>query len=224
MELVGTLFALWRSSTVRLIRIRLTRALLTRREPELHPLSLEDVLNTPGRPRSGADYYRRHLFIRVLSHTLDHDGPGGPNFLEQIARSSSPEPFELQDKIEGLPKQSVADSRTSSGFTSKFSRKYKSPHKSATIEPGGYDVENVNVSKPPQGATYGSLYATYVRPSLFAPLSHMPTNTLQDQEEKANKTVLKLMQELREGGRVDVSIKPLCVFLFRDGRSFSVAP
>ena len=28
------------------------------------------------------------------------------------------------------------------------------------------------------------------------------------------------MQELREGGRVDVSIKPLCIFLFKDGGSF----
>jgi len=138
-------------------------------EPELHPLSLEDVLNVPGRPRSGADYYKRHLFIRVLSHTLGNGGPGGPNFLEQIARSSSPEPLELADKIEGLPKHSVEESRTSSAFTSKFSRKHRSPNKSATIEPGGYDVENVNVSKPPQGATYGSFYATYVRKTLFVP-------------------------------------------------------
>ena len=164
------LFAPWRLNMVCLIRIHFTRASLTRYEPELHPLSLEDVLNIPGRPRSGADYYKRHLFIRVLSHTLGHDGQGGPSFLEQIARSSSPEPLEPEDKIEGLPKQSVAESRTSSGFTSKFSRKHKSPHKSATIEPGGYDVENVNVSKPPQGATYGSSYATYVRPNLFVSL------------------------------------------------------
>ena len=54
--------------------------------------------------------------------------------------------------------------------------------------------------------------------------SYLPTNTLQDQEENANKTVLKLMQELREGGRVDVSIKPICIFLFRDGGPFSVTP
>ena len=168
-ESVGTLFAPWRLSMVRLIRIRFTRASLTHCDPELHPLSLEDVLNVPGRPRSGADYYKRHLFIRVLSHTLGNGEQGGPNFLEQIARSSSPEPLELVDKIEGLPKHSAAESQTSSGFTSKFSRKHHSPHKSATIEPGGYDVENVNVSKPPQGATYGSFYDTYVRPNLFVP-------------------------------------------------------
>lgn len=153
----------------------LTRASLTHYESELHPLSLEDVLNVPGRPRSGADYYRRHLFIRVLSHTLGHDGPGGPNFLEQIARSSSPEPLDLADKIEGLPSHSVHETPLASGFSSKFSRKHNPPHKSATIEPGGYDVENVNVSKPPQGATYGSFYATYVRPSFFVSLTYPRT-------------------------------------------------
>ena len=29
------------------------------------------------------------------------------------------------------------------------------------------------------------------------------------------------MQELREGGRVDVDIKPICIFLFKDGEPFS---
>ena len=137
-------------------------------EPDLHPLSLEDVLHIPGRHRSGADYYKRHLFIRVLSHTLHQGGEGKPNFLEQIARSSSPEPIELADEVEPLPKYSTEQSRSSSGFTYKFSRKF-GLHKSATIEPGGYDVENVDVSKPPRDTNYGSFYATYVRPSLFVP-------------------------------------------------------
>lgn len=142
------------------------RTRLTRGGPDLHPLSLEDVLTVPGRPRSGADYYKRHLFIRVLSHSLNHGGQGEPNFLEQIARSSSPQPFELAD--EGLPKYS-SEGR-SSGLTSKFSRKFKSPHRSATMEPGGYDVENVDVSKPPNGGHsghYGSFYGTYVRTNPF---------------------------------------------------------
>jgi len=143
---------------------------LTRGGSDLHPLSLEDVLSVPGRPRSGADYYKRHLFLRVLSHTLDHGGQSGPNFLDQIARSSSPQPLELEeDKIDGLPKYS-SEGR-SSGLTSKFSRKFKSPHRSATMEPGGYDVENVNASRPPQGSyngLYGSFYGTYVRTNSFA--------------------------------------------------------
>ena len=163
----------WRLSSVRPIYFRFMRPWLTCCEPELHPLSLEDVLLVPGRPRSGADYYKRHLFIRVLSHTLNQGGHGEPNILEQIARSSSPEPLGAVDDIEGLPKYSADDSRTSSGFSPKFSRKFKSVHKSATLEPGGYDVENVNVSRPPQNGTYGSFHDTHVRTSLFVPFTSL---------------------------------------------------
>jgi len=161
----------------------------------------DTVLHVPGRPRSGADYYNRHLFIRVLSHTLNQDGESVPNVLEQIARSSSPEPFDPVDEIEGLPKYSTEGSRTS-GFMSKF----KSPHKSATIEPGGYDVEDVNVSRPPQTNTYSSFCATHA------------------QGQSTNKTVLKLMRELREGGREDINIKPVCIYLFKDGTVISIHP
>ena len=139
---------------------------------DLHPLSLEDILHIPGSPRSGADYYKRHLFIRVLSHTLNKSDQSEPNLLEQITRSTSPEPFKLSDDIEGLPAYSQGESR-SFGFTSKFSRRSKQPHKLATIEPGGYDVQNVDVSKPPQSGNtgnYGSFYATYVRQILVIPL------------------------------------------------------
>ena len=137
---------------------------------ELHPLSLEDVLHTS--PRSGADYYKRHLFIRVLSHTLNQGDQIEPHFLEQIVRSSSPEPLKPSDPIEGLPTYSTEE-RRSSGFTSKFSRKSKPPHKSGTIEPGGYDVENIDVSRPPQtlnSGSFGSFQATYVRADSPVPL------------------------------------------------------
>jgi Mg2+ and Co2+ transporter CorA len=175
---------------------------------DLHPLSLEDVLHLPGSLRSGVDYYKRHLFIRVLSHTVNKSGQAQPNFLEQAPRSSSPEPFKDADPIDGLPTYSV-EVPPSSGFASRFSRKFRTPHKSGTIEPGGYDVENVNASKPPQSAhagNYGSFYATY------------------DQGQAVNKTVLKLMQELKDGGRVEVNIKPVSIFLFKDGTVISIHP
>ena len=138
-------------------------AVFTINHVDLHPLSLEDLLHVPGRPRSGADYYKRHLFIRVLSHTLNKGGDEEPNLLEQIVRSSSPEPFELEDKVETLPKYPADDTPRSSGFTSKLSNRWKSPRKFGTVEPWGYDVENVDVTKPATYADHGSLYATYVR-------------------------------------------------------------
>jgi hypothetical protein len=38
---------------------------------EMHPLSVEDILHRRGHALSKADYYPKHLFIRVLCHTLD---------------------------------------------------------------------------------------------------------------------------------------------------------
>src|SRR5258708_36792656 len=40
---------------------------------DLHPLALEDVLNGNPDTRSKADYYARHLFLRVLCHELASD-------------------------------------------------------------------------------------------------------------------------------------------------------
>lgn len=36
----------------------------------MHPLSVEDLLHRGGHALSKADYYPKHLFIRVLCHTL----------------------------------------------------------------------------------------------------------------------------------------------------------
>lgn len=40
---------------------------------DLHPLSLESVLQQRKNARSKADYYNRHLFLRVLCHRLSGD-------------------------------------------------------------------------------------------------------------------------------------------------------
>lgn len=159
-ELVGMLFARWHLNTVRLMSRPFTRVKLTVGPVDLHPLSLEELLHIPGRPRSGADYYKKHLFVRVLSHTLNKEGDGEPNLLEQVVRSSSPEPFQLEDNIEALPKYPVDNTPRSSRLTSKLSNKLKLSQRSGTMEPGG-DVENVEV-KTPTGVGYGSFYATYV--------------------------------------------------------------
>jgi len=143
---------------------------------DLHPLSLEDLLTVPGRPRSGANYYKGHLFIRVLSHTLGTEGDKEPNLLEQIVRSSSPEPFEVEEKVDILPKYSTDDTRRSSGFTSKLSSKLKPPHGSATIEPECDDAKHVDMTGTTTFADYGSRYATYVRMHLRSPLSHTTTS------------------------------------------------
>ena len=43
---------------------------------DLHPLALEDIFHTRSQTRSKADYYTKHLFLRVLCHELgQNDGP-----------------------------------------------------------------------------------------------------------------------------------------------------
>lgn len=43
---------------------------LTLPPKDMHPLSVEDILHLGGHTLSKADYYPKHLFIRVLCHTL----------------------------------------------------------------------------------------------------------------------------------------------------------
>ena len=76
---------------------------------ELHPLALEDIFHTRSQNRSKADYFSRHLFIRVLCHELGevqnipaHQTAAFGSTLTDAPRSSSPEPMDTvpEDKEE----------------------------------------------------------------------------------------------------------------------------
>ena len=79
---------------------------------DMHPLSVEDVLHLGGHTLSKADYYPKHLFIRVLCHTIGSangtsqlsamaTGSTGlsssPPFTD-IPRSASPQHFNIDEK------------------------------------------------------------------------------------------------------------------------------
>lgn len=55
------------------------------------------------------------------------------------------------------------------------------------------------------------------------PSSRVFTSPLKDQGQSVDKTVLKLIQELKEGGRVEVDTKPVYIFLFKDGQFYLLA-
>jgi hypothetical protein len=78
----------------------------------MHPLSVEDVLHLGGHTLSKADYYPKHLFIRVLCHTLGSTNStsqgsttatgstglsSSPPFTD-ITRSTSPHHFNFDEK------------------------------------------------------------------------------------------------------------------------------
>ena len=66
----------------------------------MHPLSVEDLLHhRTGHALSKADYYPKHLFIRVLCHTLGStasqgSGPDAPRPVTELPRSASPSRFD----------------------------------------------------------------------------------------------------------------------------------
>jgi hypothetical protein len=90
---------------------RVRKARLTPIFPELHPLALEDVLH---QPRSGllskVDYYRKHIFLRVLAHTLakgEEDHEHDPMLYADPMLNHSY--GNLTSGITGLPRSSSPD-------------------------------------------------------------------------------------------------------------------
>lgn len=69
---------------------------------DMHPLALEDVLHFRKNARSKADYYMKHLFLRVLCHTLCSDEElaetSSESSFTNLPRSSSPTPMEYEDE------------------------------------------------------------------------------------------------------------------------------
>lgn len=78
--------------------LRYTRTTLTHLIVDMHPLAVEDILHCRKNARSKADYYTKHLFLRVLCHTLDEDANADADVVQPISalgipRSSSPGPM-----------------------------------------------------------------------------------------------------------------------------------
>jgi len=73
---------------------------------DMHPLSVEDLLNRGGHALSKADYYPKHLFIRVLCHTLIllpaylKISTGAPPPLTDLPRSASPQRLDQKLSME----------------------------------------------------------------------------------------------------------------------------
>lgn len=159
---------------------------------DLHPLALEDILHHPNRVRSKADYYPQHLFLRVISHTLSKGEDTTENYIHEIPRSDSPEPMEDKAEYSTLVGRSSDDRhKSSTGVRSRIRRAVHHGHDTV-------DIESPELTHDPASARFGSF-----APSVGA---------------KQDSTTLKLIQELKEGERVDVALNPMCIFLFRDGQ------
>lgn len=193
---------------------------------DLHPLAIEDILHPRGQNRSKTDYYPKHLFIRVLSHTLhDPDSPGtcevpgdliseldpedeGTQELrEPIRRESSPVPMDSDEK-DG-PQQNGSDGdRTVLGSPSTaWSRVGATMRKRRGILKRRVDVEGTQ---------------RYSRGGLLASV-RVATRKESASRKRREKTQMTL-EELKKEGRVHVRVQPISIFLLRNGTVISILP
>lgn len=96
----------------------------------MHPLALEDLLHVRKAARSKADYYQKHMFLRILCHTLVNDDDASQDTphssMTHLPRSESPIPIDIDDEFSD--EDSMAkneDDRTMYGSqpTSRFATK-----------------------------------------------------------------------------------------------------
>ncbi|KAG7452072.1 magnesium transporter [Guyanagaster necrorhizus] len=173
---------------------------------DLHPLALEDVFHTRSQTRSKADYYSKHLFLRILVHEIgDPDDIPTPlhataaygSTLTGLPRTSSPVPFKDVDSIEMKDSVFVEDDRTVFGeITPMPAMRKRKGRSSADPEKGG---------------------STFRRLGRIAILDADEEALKQQAEEEVALQALK-----KEGDRVNVKVYPLHIFLFRDGTVISM--
>ncbi|KAI6120937.1 hypothetical protein EDD16DRAFT_809478 [Pisolithus croceorrhizus] len=187
---------------------------------DLHPLAVEDVLHRRSHLRSKADYYPKHLFIQVLSHTLyDPDAPERNEALEDLAldvpdaedSGENPEMLGEQIRRESSPEPAFfpgdGDSPTttwSRAATTGTSRRKSSILKRRLAQG---DVEDK--PRPPKGRTFWPT-AVILRKESAA----------RRRREKAQLT----LDELKKDGRVHVKVEPVSIFLLRNGTVISIFP
>ncbi|EJD54494.1 hypothetical protein AURDEDRAFT_148244 [Auricularia subglabra TFB-10046 SS5] len=63
---------------------------------DIHPLALEDILHSHSNSRSKSSYFLRHLFLRVMAHSVADSVPTEDGITD-LPRSSSPDDFDGDD-------------------------------------------------------------------------------------------------------------------------------
>ncbi|KAH7911591.1 hypothetical protein BJ138DRAFT_1062811 [Hygrophoropsis aurantiaca] len=200
---------------------------------DLHPLALEDVLHQRARTRSKTDYYPRHLFIRVLCHTLAHSDANSDasvskfipsdddNLSNPRRRATSPgqmTSFDYNRSKEGGSDIDEEESNTvlgssTPGHTTWRGRSSRS-RKGGIVKRRGYGqmamMHNTDLEAPTQTAE---------KPPTIG-FGQRKDTAARRRREKAQAS----LEELKKEGRVNVNIQPISIFLLRDGTVISIMP
>lgn len=176
-----------------------------RQEYDLHPLSLDVVIHGRDNARSKADYYAKHLFIHILSHTLppEEDGPGGKN---------GPGVTEEPDPMDSPRQSKVYDPESNLG---------------ANIE--GVPYSNVR-RRPTRAATMATLADRNYEKGLDLAQARTRMGVNGDEDEDATQKAARKKQAnilaidaLKQGtGQIKVDVKSVFMFLLRDGTLITI--
>ncbi|KAI0082128.1 hypothetical protein K474DRAFT_1655466 [Panus rudis PR-1116 ss-1] len=165
---------------------------------DIHPLALEDVLHDRGHARSKVDYYQRHLFLRLLCHSLTDDS-ANTSFTE-LPRSSSPEPIgeddeddDDEDDLKGDDDKTMYGSANPSRFSTKRGGILRDTVRRR--------LKNMDEEDQP---------------------SHRSGSLSSNKQTRKNARNFKLINTLTKGERVNVKIAPISIFLFRDGTVITI--
>ncbi|RXW17596.1 hypothetical protein EST38_g8258 [Candolleomyces aberdarensis] len=171
----------------------------------LHPLALEDVINKNNRTRSKADYYTKHLFLRVMCHEL-HDGDAEADAHDDPApRSESPEPMQdgtpEKEKLEEPGTETDGETLQASFSKSKNSTMRRRPLLPRTL-----------ADLPIQRHDSGSALAQLIK---------------KDGKLRAARTERKaaeaMLEDIKKGiQHVGVKVKPMFIFMYRDGTVITI--
>ncbi|KAF8079139.1 magnesium transporter [Lyophyllum atratum] len=181
---------------------------------DLHPLALEDVFHTRSQNRSKADYYSKHLFLRVLCHELgksddlaSSESAAHGSTLTGAPRSVSPDPLRESDELdkEAAEERDGEGDMYNGGIMPNQSTTKKRRRLIPLLPHSQRDVEGM------RGYTGSS--------SSLARLM----SGLQAAKKQQNKVIHEVtLDALKQGERVNVKVSPMFVFLLRDGTVISL--
>ncbi|KAF8585122.1 hypothetical protein K439DRAFT_1082558 [Ramaria rubella] len=160
---------------------------------DLHPLSLEDVLHQRDHIRSKADYFVKHLFLRVLCHSLGSSSVKANEHITTLPRSASPIGIRTESRFSDDKFEYDAGDDDNDDSEKSQTRLFRKKTRKAS--PGHSDLEAAdkrNVSTWPRIKRHSNA------------------------QQKAT------LDTLKADARVNVLLKNLYIFLLRDGTVISI--
>lgn len=175
-----------------------------KQEYDLHPLSLDVVIHGRDNARSKADYYAKHLFIHILSHTLP---PEDASLEAKLGAAVTDEP----DPMDSPRHSKVYDPESAVGNVP-YSNARRQPTRGATMA----TLNDVNYEK--------GLDLARARTRLGingdAKEDVEDASTKADRKKQAN---ILAIDALKQGtGQIRVDVKSVFMFLSKDGTLITI--